>query len=232
MTVSRDERNMLSVQVPFRVPTLDETLTVSAGAPFGLPEVGRAVNQLEGGAGYQVVITHEGTTGENEGEADGTIEFDQMFREEPLESHPNWDKIKAEYGGSVVDKELNFPEFLGNATTARVGTLTKGLTGDYADAARSSQRRNPLFGQKTYLALYVVYRRSYVRKTFPKGILDLAGSTRAKLPGGLPTPKGRNWLIQPPKVQRRGTSWEVTEEWILSKPGEEWPRWVFDVMLK
>lgn len=212
-SASRDERGLISVQVPMFVDSLADTMTVSGGSPYGLPEVGRQISQIEG-AGYQVVITYEGSEGQAADDEEGTYEFDSSFREEPIESHPQWPVIKARFGGSVQDDKAVFPE-----TLPRAQISTYGLTGNEPDA----QVKNPMFGVRTYLALYVVFRRTYVRRAFPRHLLDSVGTTREKLPRGLPTPKGRNWLVQPPKISKRGDSWEIAEEWTLSKPGEKWP---------
>jgi hypothetical protein len=222
-TVSRDERGLISVQIPFYVATLDETMTVSGGNPFGLPETNRQVSQIEG-LGYQVVLTYEGSEGTDDGDAEeGTYEFDSSFKEEPLESHPFWPDIKAKFSGSIVDKEVTFPESLPQSQLSKAG-----LTGNEP----AKPVKNPMFGVKTYLALYSVFRRTYVKKKIPKGLLESVGTTKEKLPGGLSTPKGRNWLVMPPKIRKRGNSWEISEELTLSKPGEKWPPSVYRLIAK
>ena len=87
-----------------------------------------------------------------------------------------------------------------------------------------------MFGQSTYLVLHAVFRRTYLVRRVPKDLLDGVGTTRERLPGGLPTPKGRNWLIMPPKVARRGNVFEITEEWMLSKPGQKWPEAIYGLI--
>lgn len=223
--INRDERGLVSVQVPVWAATENETLTVTPpnGAPFGLPETNRSVSAFEAELGYQVTITYEGAEKKDKDSEAETYEFDSSFKEEPIESHPAWSEIKTKFGGSVVDKEVTFPE-----TLPRSQISTAGLTGNEP----TTQVRNPMFGIKTYLALYVVFRRTYVKKNIPKGLLDAVGTTRDKLPAGLPTPKGRNWLIMPPKIRKRGNAWEITEELTLSKPGEKWPAAVHKLIQK
>ena len=220
-TVSRDENGLMSVQIPFYVQTLDETMKVSGGSPFGLPETGRQVTQIEG-LGYQVVLTYGGSEGESKDE-DGTVEFDSSFKEEPLDSHPLWLEIAERFGGKVEDKEVVFPK-----TLPRSQLSSAGLTGNEP----TQEVKNPMYGVKTYLGLYCVFRRTYVKKSFPRNILDSVGTTREKLPKGLPTPKGRNWLVNPPKIRKAGNAWEITEELILSKAGEKWPPSVYRLISK
>jgi hypothetical protein len=217
LTASRDDRRLVSVSVPWNCKTLGETMTVGGGHPFGLPETGRQVSQLEDGS-FQVSITYEGT--ENELPEDESYEFDSSFREEPIESHPNIALIRSHFGGTTSDDgRITFPERL-----PRKSTSGAGLSGNESSGAGE---KNPMFGQSTYLVLHAVFRRTYLKKKVPKNLLDEAGTTRDKLPGGLPTPKGRNWLVMPPKVSKRGNVFEITEELLLSKPGEKWPPAVY-----
>ena len=219
LSASRDERGLVSISVPWNCKTLAETMTVGEGSPFGLPETGRQISQLED-ASYQVTITYEGT--EDEPDEEDSYEFDSSFREEPIESHPRINQIRKRFGGVVGDDgRITFPEKLPGA--AGEGT---GLSG----AESAGSEKNPMFGQATYLVLNAVFRRTYLRRRVPKDLLDNVGTTRARLPGGLPTPKGRNWLVMPPKVATRGNVFEITEEWMLSKPGEEWPEALYGLI--
>jgi hypothetical protein len=222
LSASRDERRLLSVSVPWNCRTLAETMTVGGGNPFGLPETGRQVTQLED-ASFQVTITYEGTEAEPAGEE--SHEFDSSFREEPIESHPRIDRIRKRYGGVTGDDgRITFPEKLPRAAQAGSGS---GLSG--SEPAGTGEK-NPMFGQSTYLVLHAVFRRTHLKRKVPKNLLDDAGTTREKLPGGLPTPKGRNWLVMPPKASKRGNVWEISEEWLLSKPGEKWPPAVYGLI--
>ena len=219
MTASRDERRLLSVSVPWNCKTLAETMTVGGASPFGLPETGRQVSQLED-ASFQVTITYQGTEGEPP--AEETYEFDSSFREEPIESHPQIARIRKRYGGVTNDDgRITFPEKLPSA-----GSDGSGLSGSES----TSTEKNPMFGQTTYLVLHAVFRRTYLKRRVPVNLLDEVGTTREKLPGGLPTPKGRNWLIMPPKVSKRGNVFEISEEWMLSKPGEKWPPAIYGLI--
>jgi len=219
LTASRDERGLMRVSVPWNCKDLDATMTVGGSPAFGLPETGRQVNQLED-ASYQVTITYEGA--EDEPADEDTYEFDSSFREEPIESHPQIARIKKRYGGTVGDDgRITFPETLPRA--ASEGT---GLSG----AERNAEERNPLFGQTTYLVLHAVFRRTFLKRRVPPDLLNRVGTTCEKLPGGLPTPGGRNWLVMPPRVARRGNVYEISEEWMLSKPGEKWPEAIYGLI--
>jgi hypothetical protein len=219
LSASRDERKLVSLSVPWNCKTLAETMTVGGGAPFGLTETGRQVSQLED-ASFQVTISYEGTE-EEPGEED-SYEFDSSFREEPIESHPKIARIRKRFGGVLGDDgRITFPERMPGGA---------GETAGLGGGETSKAEKNPLFGQTTYLVLNAVFRRTYLKRRVPSDLLDEVGTTRARLPGGLPTPKGRNWLVMPPKVARRGNVFEITEEWMLSKPGEEWPEALYGLI--
>ena len=218
LSASRDERGLVSISVPWNCKTLAETMSVGGGAPFGLPETGRQVSQLEDSS-YQVTITYEGTENESE---DESYEFDSSFREEPIESHPKINQIKKYFGGVLGDDgRITFPDKLPNASGEGAGL---------GGGESTNSEKNPMFGQSTYLVLNAVFRRSYLKRRISKDLLDGVGTTRERLPGGLPTPNDRNWLVMPPKVARRGNVFEITEEWMLSKPGEPWPKAIYGLI--
>lgn len=218
LTGSRDERGLTSIAVPWNCAALNEVLSVGGDNPFGLPETKRAVSQLDDGS-YQVTITHEGTQAEDgRGE---TFEFDSMFREEPIESHPNIDRLKTMFGGTLnSDGRIMFPEKTPSGKGAGTGL----------GSARSSSDKNPMFGVTTYLVLNAVFRHTYLKRAVPGDLLDKVGTTRSNLPEGFPTPAERNWLIMPPKVSKRGNVFEIAEEWMLSKPGQKWPEAIYGLI--
>jgi len=214
-SASIDERGFISAEVPMFCETLNEALTISGGNPFGLPEVSRSINQVES-IGYEVKIRYEGNKGpegSNEAEA-STYEFESGFKEIPLVNHPNWWRISQKYGGSW---DAQTGQIVWAQTIPRGNISKKGLS----TAAQNEEIANPLAGVQTYQALVQTFRRSYVQRRFPQRQLEAVGTTREKLPKGFPTPKGRNWLIRPPKIAKRGNVWEIIEEWELSLPGRK-----------
>ena len=59
--------------------------------------------------------------------------------------------------------------------------------------------------------------------------LDRIGTIQESLPGGFPTPSGRNWIVMPPKISQRGGIYQITEELMLSQPGG-WPENVYKLI--
>lgn len=216
---SRDQRGLISCTVPWVVASEADVLSVGASSAFGVPETKREWSDHESGK-FLVNITYEGTPDEQGREE--TYEFDSSFGEEPIESHKDIAAIKAFYGGTVGgDGKITFPEKMPSGNQA----AASGLGG--SSAAKSG--KNPLFGMTTYLVTKAVFRRTYLRRTFPASLLNKIGSVTRTLPGGFPTPAGRDWLFMPPKVSKKGNAFEISEEHMLSAPGG-WPPQVYSLI--
>lgn len=209
---SRDQTGLLSLTVPFYVATESEVLTVGIEAPFELEEISREWDDIEGLEGFQVTVTYEGLEpGRDESEGE-SIEFEPSFSEEPIEAHPSFLILKEQFDGSTDDKgRVQWPETYFPKTGSQV------LSGGPKD------KKNPLFGVSTYLALKSVFRRTYVVREIPDDLLDTSGEIVESLPDGFPTPNGRDWLRLPPKVSKRGNVYQISEELLLSPPGGKWP---------
>lgn len=215
---TRDETGLLSVSVPYYVPSEGDILTVGAEPPLGLKEVGRTWGDVEGMSGFEVVVEYEGfEDGRDEGDTE-SIEFDPSFAEEPIESHPAFLLLKARYGGTLDDK--------GKVQWSETYKPTNGAL----QSGGSTEKKNPLFGVSTYLSLKSVFRRTYTVRDLPNDLLENIGEIVESLPDGFPTPSGRNWLTMPPKVTLRGNAYQITEELILSPPGGKWPPGVHGLM--
>ena len=207
---TRDDTDLLSISVPFYAPNEGAVLEVGKEPPLGLAEVGREWDDIEGLEGFQVTVNYEGfEDGRDEGGE--SIEFDPSFAEEPIEAHPRFLELKNRYGGTLDDK----------------GKVQWNETYTPSDSALSSggakEKKNPLFGVSTYLALKSVFRRTYTVREFPKEAFDNIGEIVEELPDDFPTPSGRNWLRLPSKISKRGNVYQISEELILSPPGGKWP---------
>jgi len=208
---TRDETGLLSVTVPYYVPSEDEVLTIGLDAPLGLQEVGRDWSDVEGLEGFNVTVSYEGFEDGKDESDEESIEFDPSFSEEPIESHPSFIYLKNRFGGRLDDKG----KVQWNETIAPTGSALK--------ASGSKEVKNPLFGISTYLALKSVFRRTYTVRELPSDLLEAYGEIVESLPDGFPTPSGRNWLRLPPKVSKRGNVFQISEELILSPVGGKWP---------
>jgi hypothetical protein len=211
-----DKKNIITLTVPYAVDLLDEVLSVGNNPPFGLTQVGRSFSQEPDGAYYIVQVKYEGIQGTpgspGQPASEPVYEFDSGYTEENIEAHPDIVRIKKEYGGTEdKDHLINFdplkPAVKGSVQGAGLGDFGKDL------------ERNKMYGRHHYLALKATFRKTYTTKVLPADFLDHIGAIRKKLPAHFPTPKNRDWLVQPPKAILRGNVYEVTEEMILSEKG-------------
>lgn len=218
-----DEKGVVTWTVPYFVESLSDIFVVGDEPPVeGMKEVGRSWTDIEG-AGLQVEVQYEGVIGNPE-EKESTYDYDSSFKEETLLAHPLWNKIKTFYKGRYIkeEKRIEFDEEIPNGTPGLGGgggSLNSGERG----------RKNPLFGLETFLSLSSVFRHTYLRETVPSSLLDRIGTIQESLPGGFPTPSGRNWIVMPPKISQRGGIYQITEELMLSQPGG-WPENVYKLI--
>lgn len=227
---SRDDKGVISWTIPYIVEDLSEIFTVGTKPPLdGLAEVSRGWGDVEG-IGLQVDVTFEGYVGNPE-DSPNTYDYDASFKEETLLAHPLWSSLlKPIFRGSYDkdEKKIEFPEFL-----SKTGRGLSVAESAYASSGQASGAfdKNPMYGLETFLSLSSVFRFTYIRRTVPNSIFDRIGTIRKSLPGGFPTPSGRDWLIMPPKISQRGGVFQITEEMMLSQPGG-WPDKVYAFIQK
>ena len=216
-----DDKGVVTWTIPYFVEELSEVFSVGVMPPVeGLREVGRSWTDIEG-AGLQVEVEYEGAYGDPE-EKEETYDYDSSFKEETLLAHPLWPQIKDFYKGTYDkdDKRVEFEEYLSSGSTGLGGG------GGSTASGERDKRKNPMYGLETFLSLASVFRRTYLRANIPAGLLDKVGTIQDSLPGGFPTPPGRDWIIMPPKITQRGGVFQITEELMLSQPGG-WPKKVY-----
>lgn len=218
----RTKTGLVSQSAKWWVPTLEEVLTIGDETLLTLPETDRAWDSKdEHGVehGFYVNILYEGLYEETDAEDYG---WEPSFTREPIETNDQIDAIKRYYGGVIdADGHIKFPEtFTGSGSgAAGVGLSNGGQSG----------QKNPMFGVKDFLVFGAKFRRTYVRKKVPSGLLDNIGKVFKKIPGPFPTPDKRDWLFLPPPIRQVGNAYEIPEEYMLSAPGG-WPKGVYGLI--
>lgn len=212
---SRDKTGLFTMTVPFYVEELTQVTQVGRTSPLGLKETNREFEDIEG-AGFEVSVTYEGfEDGIDEGEIE--YDFDPSFSEEPIESHPLINELIEHYEGQVDSKSKKVT--FGSTLASRGGGTSK----------KGKTRKNPLSGLSTYVSLRSVFRMTYTKRSLPASLFKDIGTIKDSLPGGFPTPSGRDWLVMPPKVSERGNAFQITEEWMASPPGG-WPKSIYKLI--
>lgn len=150
-----------------------------------------------------------------------TYELDFTLSEDPIETHPSFAKLKEKFGWNPTRRA--FPEFAPNGGGESGGTALSG-------GKKAKQKTSEMFGVDSYLAVGAVFRRTYARRSIPSTAMKGLGAIIERPPGiaqfQLPAAaKKRNWLKMAPKISKRGSAVQITEEYMLGGPRG----WVKDV---
>lgn len=230
--IEKDDQNLVTWVEPWYFEEPGHFFTVGS-APFdGAKEEGRTARDVEG-AGAIVDISWSGYVGDDPEQEPPTYEWDPVFKEEKITAHPNWAKIKEEYRGrwDAEDKRAVFPEFLPRPVTGL--SNGSGFVPGIGTVNTSLRKKNPMFDVETYNLFMATFRMTYLLKEIPQSMLESVGDIRPSVPGGYPTPQGRDWLIMPPKISEKGEGdskvYRVSEEWLMSAPGG-WPKKVYGLI--
>lgn len=146
---------------------------------------------------------------------------------------------QAAVAASRAQKAASNP-FDSNAWTQPASALgspkLQGASG-LSKSKRTTDGKNPMFGQRTYLVFSAVARRTYASRELPTGLRNSIGSIVEELPGRngralsrLHDSGGGNWLVMPPKVRTHGDAFEIQEEYLLNIRG--WTEALYDIMRK
>lgn len=196
---SRNRNGLLTFTRKHVVDTEAECLSVGEAQILGCGEESRNWARRTGGKErWNVTITYQGITGENEEAA--SVKVKQVIREEPIESHPDIERIKKDYDGTPNDDgTISFPPTLSAKAGASFRSKKKGST------------KNKMYGAKTYGRKSAQWTRTYMRKSEPDDILDQAGKLSRKPKGAPRAPEGKIWLHGCAEVTPRGNAFEITE---------------------
>jgi len=219
ITGSKDEKTgVTTVTLSIWVRNFSEAVTV--GEPFwnGLMLESRDFANHDADSdngGIQVDLKYNGITFKlNPNEE--VWEFDTSFREEKIETHPDFLTLKEDYGwGELEGGTFGFSE---EPPAGSNDSLDLGLVDSV-----EKDNKNPLFGVDTYLVFGVIARRRYTTGSL-KRVLSGVGNVSKRLPGSAPALNtgDKNWLKMAPKITQVGDEWSVSEEFMLSKEGG-WP---------
>lgn len=208
-----DERKLTEVVIPYLADTLEDCL-LPVQPPLGLRETGRTWRHEEAGL-YAVDITFEGTSraGNTSSPSDDEITYEarSTFREEPIEAHPQIQKLLKDFNGNLdtATGKITFPATLSGTSG------TNALAGENGVA---EEKPNPMAGVEKYMSLDIVWSKKYVSRSKPS--FAMVGRVISRPPGGAPSiPKRDAWLVMPPNYTRRGNVYDIQEEWQLLPEG-------------
>jgi|GEM_PF-5298275 len=177
------------------IATVPGTFNGVSGGRVDLVEISAA--QAEEGAQYVVTAKYEGIASESM--VRPTYEWQSTESQEKIQTNPNWEELKKRYGGKLAD----------DAQTVIWDKTIK--------ATKSGkEQENPMLGVDSYLSLGGTWNETMVYEEIPDDIWEGMWSIVDSVPGNLPTPTKRLWLVMPPEIQQRGACYTVTRSWRLT----------------
>ena len=217
---SSENRGLASVTVPYFAATLADALVVGRNSPLAnLEYVTRSFRAGPSGH-YEVEVTYEGPDTNGDGgdsdsarEAVAVYSATGSFREEPIEAHPQIRALLAKYNGQEDPStgKITFPAML---------TGTTGTNALEGENGTPKETKNPMAGVEKFMALEVVWSKSYIQRAIPRNLFTKVGRVIRKPPGPSPIiPKRNSWLINPPRLTKRGKVWDIEESWTLLPEG-------------
>lgn len=236
---TRDEvTGVSSFTISRYVATLDETDTVGDLTFRGLRLRKRDIGNWDGNndlVGYQVDLTYDNEYPDEDAGEKPRWFFDTSFREERIQKHPGFRILKEYYGWVELEGgTFGFPEIRGSTSGSTTATTAArpGLS-----QSEDELKTSPAFGFDTYLQFGAVAEKSYLGKSISRALKGV-GHVISRLPGqnapNIELEDRQNWLKMPPKARQSydkdgNEQWEITEQYMLSRPGG-WPPIVYKLI--
>lgn len=205
----RDERKLSSIVVPFRADKFEDIFDAVPAPSGGFKETGRTWAHDRAGR-FAVEVTFEGYDGQSPAE-EPTYSCQSSFREEPIEAHPQIQQLKKKFNGQEDPStgKVTFPATLEG---------TSGVNALAGEDGIAAETKNPMAGVEKYMALEIVWEKKYISKLKPS--FARVGRVISGPPGDPPSiPKRNAWLVLPPVFTKRGSVYDITEQWQLLPEG-------------
>lgn len=211
MSATQDKYGVWTVQIPYVVKGVDAIWNAGPDKFKAYNLVGRSVQAHDDGEHFIVTNTYAGAEIPQGGATydDKTTVYDMQvsWEEEPIETHPNISDLLNKYAGRIVNGEVLFDkEIPASAKSSGGAGLGKG---------QSAPTKNPMYGVVRWKKLGVTWAATRILGSLPSDILDNVGKRKTP-PGSTPTlPTDTAWMQLPPRASKRGSVWQVTEEWMM-----------------
>lgn len=206
-------------------PTRSEAKSYGAPVFEGVPLVGREIEEITGKVGYNVTLTYRGI--EDEVDTDPLYSFRSNLSREKLENHPRIKTLIERWNGTVREGKVTFPLERPDPGETEIGSAATGFSLASVELtsglSKEEEETNPLFGEKDFIVYGAEFVETFVRKTVPDSLILDVGKITDRLPGGFPTPPGRNWMFKGPDIQPKGNAYQITRARVLSRPGGHSP---------
>lgn len=150
-------------------------------------------------------------------DSDTTYELDISLSEDAIETFVNFAALRDEFGWNPTKRQFAELYTPGGKSGAALSKTADPLI------ALAQQKRSPLYGTDSYLAVSAHYSVTYARKKVPASSVALTNCIVTEPRGmklfELPEwAKKRNWLCLGPRVTHRGNVAQIAESYLLSGP--------------
>lgn len=218
-----DKNAVATIVVPIAVDDLQTAFSINpktVAEVLGIDRMtctDRPISQMEYG-GYEIRLQFEGFNQEvsqQQGEEMCSYSFDADMAEEPIQTHPGFEKLRKEYEWKdSEDGDGYFPKELGSSASS------SGMSKDNKETAKP----NPLHKVENWLKAGGIYTRSYAVSTVPSSIYNGIGTIVDYPPGAakinIPRFRNRKWLKMAPLIQTgdrgSGSAARITERYRLT----------------
>jgi thiol-disulfide isomerase/thioredoxin len=210
MAAQQDRYGVWTLQIPFVVQGFGSIWNAGPAKYQGLDLVGRSVQPHDDGEHFIVTNTYAGAEIPSGGGAqydDRTTVYDMQatWEEEPIETHPKISELLKKFAGRIVNGEVIFDKEIPAAAQGGGGL----------GQSKAAPTKNPMYGVVRWKKLGVTWSATRIMGTLPGGLLSNVGK-RTTPPGTPPSlPTDTAWMQLPPRASKRGSVWQVTEEWMM-----------------
>jgi len=197
-SISRE--GIQTVRVRFYVETIGAVDDIPGQCPLAVGGSCELVEiqstQAEEGSQHIVAATYEGLAAEAFRKT--SYAWEPSSSQDPIQTHPDWDNILKTYQGRED------PPASGNFTWPDI------------KAKKGSSTKNPMTGVASYLTLGGTWSEMQAVEEIPSDLWDDMWALVSSVPGDLPTPENRLWLVLPPRLEKRGAAFTITRLWQLT----------------
>jgi hypothetical protein len=220
-----DDNGLVTFYLKWHCQTEDEALFEVPSTYRGLTRQGHSGGVWDGNTSQWIVdaiykgLADGGDSGF--GVERGTYRIYGEWREEPIETFPERQKLMEDYGGFIEDKKLKFPETIplssaaaaGNALGFAVG-FAVGLAVPSATQGSSGGERNPMLNVTSYPVYYEVAEMTYVDTKVDPEVHREVGTVVESLPAGFDyVGEATSWLVDVPSIDKQGNARRITRRW-------------------
>lgn len=153
---------------------------------------------------YLVNATYEGLVEEQQAEEAEQYELSSEYREAKIETFPDREILRTEYGAVEEDGRLVFPPTIRQPTSGGSGLGNR----------KTAEVANPFYNLTTYPVEYAVANWTILRKRVPAELERQVGTVIANLPSGFDyNGKAKSWLVRPLRRRKVGNMWEINVQY-------------------